>query len=66
MSIVVSRDGPATVVSIDRPERVQAMARAGCAGFTVGTAALDGAFRGAPPDLPGQLRGILAAAACFG
>ncbi|WP_339948508.1 hypothetical protein [uncultured Albimonas sp.] len=52
--------------SIDRPERVQAMARAGCAGFTVGTAALDGAFRGAPPDLPGQLRGILEAAACFG
>ncbi len=52
--------------SIDRPERVQAMARAGCEGFTVGTAALDGAFRGAPPDLPGQLRGILEAAACFG
>ena len=52
--------------SIDRPERVQAMARAGCAGFTVGTAALDGAFRGAPPDLAGQLRAILEASACFG
>ena len=52
--------------SIDRRERVEAMARAGCAGFTVGTAALDGVFRGAPPDLPSQLRGILDAAACFG
>ncbi|MDF2234873.1 hypothetical protein P2H44_20125 [Albimonas sp. CAU 1670] len=51
--------------SIDRPARVEAMARAGCAGFTVGTAALDGAFQGAPADLPSQLRAILSAAACF-
>lgn len=51
--------------SIDRAERVAAMARAGCAGFTVGTAALDGAFRDAPADLPGQLRAILDAARVF-
>ena len=58
--------------SIDRPGRIAAAARAGAAGFTIGTAALDGAF--APlgsaagnPDpgdgagLETQLRAILAA-----
>jgi hypothetical protein len=34
--------------SIDRPERIAAAARAGAAGFTVGTAALDGVFPTAP------------------
>lgn len=49
--------------SIDRAERVAAVRRAGAAGFTVGTAALDGAFPGAEPDLASQLAAIIRAAA---
>lgn len=40
--------------SIDCDERIAAVAEAGAAGFTIGTAALDGAF-GAPPELAPQL-----------
>jgi hypothetical protein len=47
--------------SIDRDERIAAVAEAGAAGFTVGTAALDGVFP-APPTLERQLAHILAAA----
>lgn len=49
--------------SIDRDERIRAVLRAGCAGFTVGTAALDGAFPAAEPGLLGQLRHIMGVAA---
>jgi 4-hydroxythreonine-4-phosphate dehydrogenase len=44
--------------SLDRPERLAAVAHAGAAAFTVGTAALDGIFPG-PPDLTDQLTHIL-------
>jgi hypothetical protein len=48
--------------SIDCNERITAVARAGAAGFTVGTAALDAAFP-APPGLLHQLAHIGAVAA---
>ncbi|MBB2202277.1 4-hydroxythreonine-4-phosphate dehydrogenase [Gluconacetobacter tumulisoli] len=48
-------DKPVIVAgSLDRAERIRAIASAGAAGFTVGTALLDGAFP-APPDLSGQI-----------
>jgi hypothetical protein len=46
--------------SVDRLERIEAILASGAAGFTVGTAALDGLFP-APQDLAGQLRWICAA-----
>jgi len=49
--------------SIDRPERIAAVRQAGAHGFTVGTAALDGAFAAAAPGLAGQLAAIQAAIA---
>lgn len=48
--------------SIDREERVVAAARAGAAGFTVGTAALDGAFPADGEGFAAQVRAILAMA----
>ncbi|GBQ29845.1 4-hydroxythreonine-4-phosphate dehydrogenase [Gluconacetobacter azotocaptans] len=48
-------DKPVIVAgSLDRAERIRAAASAGAAGFTVGTAVLDGAFP-APPDLSRQI-----------
>jgi NAD(P)H-dependent flavin oxidoreductase YrpB (nitropropane dioxygenase family) len=44
--------------SIDRPERLKAVARSGAAAFTVGTAAFDGVFPGAK-DLGSQLAFIV-------
>ena len=44
--------------AIDRPQRIAAARDGGAAAFTVGTAALDGAFETASPGLPGQLRAI--------
>ena len=49
--------------SLDTPARIQAACRAGAAGFTVGTAALDGRFAAAQAGLAGQLAAIQAAAA---
>ncbi|SEO75224.1 hypothetical protein SAMN04490248_11157 [Salinihabitans flavidus] len=48
--------------SIDRPDRIAAARAAGAAGFTIGTAALDGAFPAPGRDLPTQLAAIQAAA----
>ena len=45
--------------SIDREERVSQAAEAGAAGFTVGTAALEGAFPAEGPDFVAQVRAIL-------
>ena len=54
-------DRPVVVAgSIDRAERIEAVARAGAAGFTVGTAALNGVFP-AGPGLAEQLAFIAAA-----
>jgi methylglyoxal synthase len=45
--------------SIDRAERVMAVAESGAAGFTVGTAAIAGAFPSEAPGFTGQVRAIL-------
>lgn len=45
--------------SINGPERIRAVAAAGAAGFTVGTAALDGVFPAISRSLVDQLSGIL-------
>jgi hypothetical protein len=44
--------------SVDRPDRVAAARAGGAAGFTVGTAALEGRFPAAAPDLASQLAAI--------
>ena len=44
--------------SIDTPERISAVREAGACGFTIGTAALNGAFPADGPDLPSQLTAI--------
>ncbi|RAP42987.1 methylglyoxal synthase [Rhodovulum viride] len=49
--------------SIDRAARIEAAAEAGTAGFTVGTAALAGAFPAEAAGFAGQVRAILALAA---
>jgi hypothetical protein len=49
--------------SIDRPERIELIADAGAAGFTIGTAVLDGRFPGVSPTLSSQLGGVLEAMA---
>jgi methylglyoxal synthase len=46
--------------SIDGAERVRAVAEAGAAGFTVGTAALEGVFEAEDQGFSGQVRSILA------
>ncbi|MEM7270497.1 MAG: methylglyoxal synthase [Pseudomonadota bacterium] len=46
--------------SIDREDRIIAAARAGAAGFTVGTAALEGAFPAEGEGFVGQIQSILA------
>lgn len=53
-------DKPVIVAgSIDRPDRVEATAAAGAAGFTVGTAALAGAFPAESAGFAAQVRTIL-------
>lgn len=47
--------------SIDSPERIRAVAEAGADAFTIGTAALEGAFSPRKGGLPSQLRDILEA-----
>lgn len=45
--------------SIDGPERIRAVVQAGCAGFTIGTAAIEGVFAADAPGLSNQLTAIL-------
>ncbi len=64
MAQVCAAGAPVIVAgSLDTPERIRAACRAGAAGFTVGTAALDGRFSAARAGLAGQLAAIQAAAA---
>jgi 4-hydroxythreonine-4-phosphate dehydrogenase len=57
--VCVAVDKPVVVAgSIDRLERLQAVVTGGAAGFTIGTAALDGVFQAKSPALPGQLDAI--------
>lgn len=58
MNAVVAAVAPAPVVmagSIDSADRIAAVARSGAAGFTVGTAALNGVFPAASGTLTDQL-----------
>lgn len=55
-------DVPVVVAgSIGCPERINAIAEAGAAAYTIGTAALDGKFPAASADLKSQLEAIIAA-----
>jgi mannose-6-phosphate isomerase-like protein (cupin superfamily) len=45
--------------SIDTPERIAVVKGAGAAGFTIGTAALDGKYPASGKDLPSQLSTII-------
>jgi mannose-6-phosphate isomerase-like protein (cupin superfamily) len=45
--------------SIDTPERIAVVKAAGAAGFTIGTAALDGKYPASGKDLPSQLSTII-------
>jgi hypothetical protein len=49
--------------SIARPEQIIALRACGAAGFTIGSAAMDGLFPAEGPALAQQLRAIQAAAA---
>jgi hypothetical protein len=46
--------------SIDRPAQIEAIRMGGAAGFTIGTAALDGRFPADGGTLENQLRAITA------
>ncbi|WP_372096761.1 cupin domain-containing protein [Tistrella mobilis] len=63
---VVAAIGPKPVIvagSIDSPAAVAAVVAAGAAGFTIGTAAIEGSFAGAAPELSAQLGAALKALA---
>ena len=45
--------------SIDTPEQIAAVQHAGAAGFTIGTAALDGKYPASAKDVPSQLSAII-------
>jgi hypothetical protein len=47
--------------SIEAPEQIDVVRTSAAAGFTIGTAALEGRFPAAGPDLPSQLSAISAA-----
>lgn len=60
-AVCATTDKPVIVAgSIDSAERVNAVAEAGAAGFTVGTAALSGAFPAEGEGLTAQVQSILA------
>lgn len=68
MRRVVAAVAPKPVVmagSIDGPERIRTVADAGAAGFTVGTAALDGVFPARSKALGDQLAYILDRASAY-
>ena len=60
-------DKPVIVAgSIDEPERVHAAAAGGAAGFTVGSAAIAGAYAPGERDFATQIRAILRTVAELG
>lgn len=66
-AVCAAVDKPVVVAgSIDRGGRIAAAGAGSAAGFTVGTAALDGAFAADAPGLEGQLRAIHALRAAAG
>ncbi len=62
-AVVAASAGPViTAGSIERPEQIAAMARAGAWGFTIGSAIFDGKLEGAP-SVADQVRRVLDVAA---
>lgn len=61
MKAVCEATGKPVIIagSIDSPERIAAVKAAGAAGFTIGTAALDGFYPAAGTDLSSQLAAIM-------
>jgi len=61
-AVCTAVDVPVVVAgSIGTRQRIHAVAQAGAAGYTIGTAALDGKFPETSPDLGSQLQAIIAA-----
>lgn len=61
-AVCAAVDKPVIVAgSIDAPEQIDVVRTGAAAGFTIGTAALDGRFPAAGRDLPSQLAAISAA-----
>ena len=59
-AVCATTDKPVIMAgSIDGPHRILAVQEAGAAGFTIGTAALDGQYPAAGEDLDAQLRAIM-------
>jgi mannose-6-phosphate isomerase-like protein (cupin superfamily) len=59
-AVCAAVDKPVYVAgSIDTPERIAAVKEAGAAGFTIGTAALDGRYPADGRDVPSQLAAII-------
>jgi hypothetical protein len=60
-AVCAATDKPVIVAgSINRPDRIDAVRRAGAAGFTIGTSALDGAFPARGRALDDQVAAIIA------
>lgn len=60
-AVCAATDKPVLVAgSIERPEQIAAIRRCGAAGFTIGTAALEGRFPASGPGLRAQLDAIAA------
>ncbi|MGX1740374.1 4-hydroxythreonine-4-phosphate dehydrogenase [Bosea sp. NPDC055353] len=60
-AVCTATDKPVLVAgSIERPEQIEAIRRSGAAGFTIGTAALEGRFPASGPALRAQLDAIAA------
>jgi hypothetical protein len=63
-AVVAAVERPVIVAgSIDDPHRIAAVARCGAAGFTIGSAAIEGAFPAPARDFAAQIRAIQQAAA---
>ena len=59
-AVCATTDKPVIMAgSIDSPRRIHDVREAGAAGFTIGTAALDGNYPAADADLDSQLRAIM-------
>ena len=59
-AVTAAVDKPVIVAgSIDAPERVRAAVASGAAGFTIGTAAIAGAYAPGERDFAAQIRAVL-------
>jgi hypothetical protein len=66
-AVVEAVDKPVIVAgSIDNADRIGAAAKSGAAGFTIGSAAIEGAFAAPADDFAAQIRAIQRAVAALG